>query len=310
MSSVFLTGGTGYAGSYVRAELLRRNIPVTALVRKPSGLEGCRTVVGELATLGGLADEIAQADAILHLGCTRTQACDPVLKDDIAGTALLIDAWRSGPFVFSSSPTVYGWPRGTLAESTPTEIYSWYDLGKVANELQLRLAESSNGRGPAIRLRPGLVFATGERCYAEQYLGFFYLHCQLGSKFLFDSEEGLETYGSSFIGGTDFGRAVADSIAIKVAGAYNVAGGFCTWRALLETMNRYAGTRADFLIRPGAQPGPGECRPPQSRTFLDVTAFAAQTGFAAKQSVEELVQEFVQTEHTTVRCITGKKTSR
>jgi nucleoside-diphosphate-sugar epimerase len=306
MPGVFLTGGTGYAGCYVRAELLRRNIPVTALVRTPSSLEDCRTVVGDLATLDRLADEIARADAILHLGCTRSQDCDSVLKADIAGTALLIDAWRAGPFVFSSSPTVYGWPLGTLVENTPTEIYSWYDMGKVANELQLRLAESRSGRGPAIRLRPGLVFATGERQYTEQYLGFFYLHCQLGSKFLFDSEEGLETYGSSFIGGTDFGRAVADSIGIKVAGAYNVAGGFCTWRALLQTINRYAGTRADFLIRPGAQPASGECRPPQSRTFLDVTAFAAQTGFVPKQSVEELVQEFVQAEHTIARDIAGK----
>jgi len=307
MPGVFLTGATGYAGCYVRAELRRRNIPVTALVRKPSTLEDCRTVVGELATLDRLADEIARADAIVHLGCTRTHDPDSVLKDDIAGTALLIDAWRSGPFVFASSPTVYGWPLGTLVENTPTEVESWYDIGKAANELQLRLAESSNGRGPAIRLRPGLVFATGERRYAEQYLGLFYLHCELGSKFLFDSEEALESYGSSFIGGTDLGRAVADSIGIKVAGAYNVAGGFCTWRALVEAINRYAGTRADFLIRPGARPEAGEFRPPQSRTLLDVTAFAAQTAFAPKQSVEELVQDFVEAERASARGIAAKQ---
>jgi nucleoside-diphosphate-sugar epimerase len=296
MPGVFLTGGTGNAGSYVRAELLRRGIPVTALVRKPIDLPGCRTVVGELATLDRLADEIAQANAIVHLGCSRSQHGDTVLRDDILGTALLIDAWRSGPLVFTSSSTVHGRPRETLTESSPTKVESWYDMGKVANELQLRLAESVKLRGPAIRLRPVLVFATGERRYDEQYLGSFYLHCQLGSKFLFESEEGLESYGSSFIGGEDFGRALADSLAIKVAGAYNLAGAFCTWRALIETINRCAGTHADFLIRPGAQPGPGEFRPPQSRTFLDVSALTAQIAFAPQQSVEELEQQFVEAE--------------
>jgi nucleoside-diphosphate-sugar epimerase len=298
MASVFLTGGTGYAGSYVRAELLRRGIPVTALARKLIDLPGCRTVVGELATLDRLADEIAQADAIVHLGCARSQDCDTVLRDDISGTALLIDAWRAGPFVFTSSPTIHGRPQEILTENSPTQIDTWYDMGKIANELQLRLAESKKNCGPSIRLRPGLVFATGERRYGDQYLGLFYLHCQLGSKFLFESEEGLETYGSSFIGGEDFGRAVADSLAIKVAGAYNVAGAFCTWRALIETINRYAGMHADFLIRPGAQPGPGEFRPPQSRTFLDVSALKAQIDFAPEQNLDELVRQFVEAERT------------
>jgi hypothetical protein len=167
-------------------------------------LPGCRTVVGELATLDRLANEIAQARAIVHLGCSRSQHGDTVLRDDISGTVLLIDAWRSGPLVFTSSSTIHGLPRETLTESSPTKIESWYDMGKIANELQLRLAESANLRGPAIRLRPALIFATGERRYDEQYLGLFYLHCQLGSKFLFESEEGLESYGSSLHRGRRF----------------------------------------------------------------------------------------------------------
>jgi nucleoside-diphosphate-sugar epimerase len=299
-TSIFLTGATGNAGQYVVAELMRRNISVTALVRKPASLPGCRTVIGELATIDRLADEIGNARAIVHLACSSADETESVLRDDILGTSLLTSAWRSGPFIYTSSPTIHGYPQADLTENSPIGMRSWFEAGKFTNEFQLRLAEQCGHRGPGMRLRPGLLFTASERRHNQQFLSWFHEHCQLGNKFIFDSEKGLDTYGSSFIGGEDFGRAVAQSLDIKVAGAYNVASGFCTWRALIETINRFAGTHADFLIRPGAQPGPGECRPPQSRTFLDVSAFTAQTTFVPQQNLEMLVEEFVQAERASV----------
>jgi nucleoside-diphosphate-sugar epimerase len=306
---IFLTGATGNVGRYVLAELTRRSFTVTALVRKPAEPTGFRTVVGELATVDRLAIEIGNAEAIVHLACSNAQEAETVLRDDILGTSLLINAWRSGPFIYVSSPTIYGLPQGVLTESSPIRAGHWYDASKISNEFQLRLAEQHGQRGPGIRLRPGLLFSATERRHDQQYLSFFYRHCQLSSKVIFDSEEGLETYGSSFIGGADFGRAVAQSLGIKVAGPYNLAGGFCTWRELIQTINRYAGTCADFLIRPGAQPGAGECRPPQSRTFLDVSAFAAQTGFVPQQGLEELVQDFVRAERVSTTSNPAEKTA-
>ena len=307
-TGIFLTGATGNAGHYVLAELTRRNRTVTALVRKPTELPGCRTVVGELATIDRLGSEIGNAEAIVHLACPRSQEAEPVLRDDILGTSLLIDAWRSGPFIYASSPTIHGRPQAVLTERSPVRVEYWYDTGKISNEFQLRLAEQQGQRGPGIRFRSGLLFGASERRHDQQYLSFLYRHCQLGSKIIFDSEEGLESYGSSFIGGADFGRAVVQSLGIKVAGPYNLAGGFCTWRALIETINRYAGTHADFLVRAGAQPEAGECRPAQSRTFLDVSAFTAQTGFAPHQGLEELVQAFVQAERVSTTSKPAMKT--
>jgi nucleoside-diphosphate-sugar epimerase len=305
---IFLTGATGNAGQHVLAELTRRGLTVTALMRKPIELPACRTVVGQLAAIDRLVSEIGNAEAIVHLACSGTQETETVLRDDILGTGLLINAWRSGPFIYASSPTIYGLPQGVLTERTPIRAGHWYDAGKISNEFQLRLAEQQGQKGPGIRLRPGLLFSTTNRGKDQECLSFFYRHCQIGSKFIFDSEEGLETYGSSFIGGADFGRAVAHSLNIKVAGPYNVAAGFCTWRALIETINRCAGTRADFLIRPGAQAGTGECRPPQSRTILNVSAFCAQTGFVRQQELEELVRDFVRAEHASTTSKPATKT--
>jgi nucleoside-diphosphate-sugar epimerase len=307
---IFLTGATGNAGQYVFAELTRRGLTVTALVRKPTELPGCRTVVGELATIDRLASEIGNAEAIVHLACANTQESEPILRGDILGTSLLASAWSSGPFIYISSATIYGYgrPQSDLTEDSPIDVSSWYEAIKFTNEFQLRIAEQRGKRGPCIRLRPGMLVTTSERCRNLQLLSFFYRHCCVGSKFIFDSEEGLESYGCSYIGGPDFGRAVVHSLNIKAAGPYNVAAGFCTWRALIETINRHAGTHADFLIRPGAEPGPGECRPPQSRTFLDVSAFCAQTGFVPQQVLEELVQEFVQAERVSTTSKPAMKT--
>jgi len=298
MSSIriFLTGATGNAGEYVLAELLRRNYTVTALVRKPSDSPGCRTVIGELTTIDRLGGEIRNADAIIHLACPRTDERERVLREDILGTSLLIDAWRSGPFIYASSPTIYGHPHTTVREDSTISLRQWYETGKFSNELQLRIAERDRPRGPCVRFRPAMLFTASKRRHGEQYLNSFYQHCRLGSKFVFDSEEGLETYGSSFVGGADFASAVAQSLDLKVGGSYNVVGGFCTWRQLVETINRIAGTRADFLIREETRPGPGECRPPQSRVFLDGSAFAEQTGFTPRQGLEELVEAFVRVE--------------
>ena len=62
--------------------------------------------------------------------------------------------------------------------------------------------------------------------------------------------------------------------------------------------NRLAGTKGDFVVRADTQPKSGEYRLAQSRTELDTTAFAQATGFAPRETLGELVEAFVQAEHT------------
>lgn len=293
MTRVFLTGATGNAGRPVLAELLRRGYEVTALVRRPTRLDGCRTVVGELAEIHRLAGEIAPTDAIVHLASSRGNSRQSVIEEDVQGTGELIDAWQQGNFVYASSQTVYGIPRETLTESSPLDAMCWYDLGKICNEFQLRMAEPTLDRGAAVSLRMALLFAGGDRRGDRQFLPMVYEQCRLGAAFVFDSEEGLATYGSSFIGEEDYGRAVADALNVDASGPYNLAGGFCTWQSLVEAINAAAGTGARFVIRPGGQAEPGEFRLPQSRSYLDTGAFTAETDFVPRQTLDELVERFV-----------------
>jgi nucleoside-diphosphate-sugar epimerase len=250
-------------------------------------------VVGDLGAVQHVAAEVARAEAVIHLASPRSQQRESVILHDVLGTAGLLDAWRRGNFVYASSQTVYGVPRQPLSESAPVDATCWYDLGKICNEFQARMAAGRGRRGAAVSLRLAVLFGAGDRRHDRQFLPEVVGQCRRGATFVFDSEEGLETYGTSFIGEGDLGRAVADALAVPVSGAYNVAGDYCTWRALVEAVDRRAGTRSRFLVRPGARPGPGEYRLPQSRSDLDTSAFRRHTGFVPHETLELLVERFV-----------------
>lgn len=299
-AGIFVTGATGSAGTYVVDELVRRGIPVTALVRKETQIAGCRTVVGDLAHLSAAAPAVEAADGIVHMGSPRAFDRDTTYAD-FQGTGRLLHLWHQGPFIYLSSTTIHGVPQGPLNESSPVALTNWYDVGKERNEAQVAAAAGTGTRGAGISLRPALIFSTNERRHDRHFIGAFFTMCYRHHTAVFQSEEALETTGGSYIGGQDYGRAVADALAITASGPYTLAGEFQTWRHWIETINKYAGTKVQCIVRPGTAVQDGEWRPPNSRTFLDSGAFKAQTGFEPRQSFEELVQAFVAQDQSAAR---------
>lgn len=284
---VLVTGATGAAGRYVVADLRARGFAVTALVRRAVHLDGVATVVGDLAHVADVVPVVEASDAIVHLASSRSQAYETVLEEDVLGTARLLDAWRRGPFVYASSQTVYGVPRGVLGESSPLDALDWYDLGKLCGEFALRKAARDDvARGAGVSLRPPLLFSP----LPGQFLDLVVRECLAGRTFFFDSEEGLETYGSSFVGGADLAAAVAASLELSAGGTFNVASGFCRWKDLLGALAA-AGLRAPVVVRPGGRALPHESRLPQSRSELDTTLFRTRSGFRPLQDWPELVAE-------------------
>ncbi len=297
----FLSGVTGHAGTEVLDALVQLGFEVTALVRKAAQISNCHLIVGDLSNPGLFAAYAETSDLIVHLASSRSFGQDEVLGD-IAGSAGVIEHWQRGTFICLSSGSLYAGTHIPLDEGMPLAVENGYALGKLCNEFQLRTAAGVGQRGPGIALRPGNFFGAGRRRNDRQMLGKVYERCRSNAKFLFRSEEGLETFGSSFIGMSDLGRAVSGSLALKSSGAYNVGGGFCTWRQLIETINRYAGTRADFLVRPAPPSAPDEFVLPQCRRLLDTAKFNRATSFVPQQTLEQLVEEYVRAEQTTARC--------
>ena len=70
MANVFITGGTGYIGSRLIPELLRRGHAVRALVRNGSDANlpsGASIVRGNALDLGTFADQVAPSDTFVQL---------------------------------------------------------------------------------------------------------------------------------------------------------------------------------------------------------------------------------------------------
>jgi nucleoside-diphosphate-sugar epimerase len=294
MSRIFLTGGGGNVGRYTLKELLRRGYEVTALVHSNTALEGCRTVQARLSEAGKYAAEVAVADGVIHLASTRSVERAPVVREDIYGTGLLLDSWRKGNFVYMSSQSVYGVPRGPLTEDHALSPVCWYDIAKICCEQQMAIESPRPGRGVGIPLRMALLFGPGGHGRGDQFLESLYPNCASGNPFIFKSEEALETAGSSFVGPEDLARALVDSLDLKVAGPFNISSGFCTWRELLEGICRKAGFPAPKFVVSAL---PGQIPPglpmPQSRSFVDPGKFYGAAGFSPKQDLDILLDEFV-----------------
>src|SRR5439155_2455640 len=93
---------------------------------------------GDLLTMDKFADEIASADAVIHLASPRSINGAVVLMEDIVGTGVALGNWRRGPFIYISTPAVCARPPAKLAEEAATEPEDWYQMGKSVNEFQVR----------------------------------------------------------------------------------------------------------------------------------------------------------------------------
>jgi nucleoside-diphosphate-sugar epimerase len=293
IKEVFVTGATGNLGQSVVAELLQRGIEVTALVRKRSKFP-FRTLIGNLRSIYVHKAAIAKSDAVVHLASPRGNDPESVLHEDVEGTLQLLCAWSHGPFLYPSSQGIYGVPKRTLVEKEPYDPSCWFDLGRIFNELQIHVRAQNVPNGVGASLRIALLFPTSARAYDRQYIASVLASCDQNRRFLVDSDEGLHNYGSSYIGSTDLGRAFVRGFSLKESGPYNVSGGFFTWRELISTYNRLAGTRASIEVRPNPKAkNVREVRLPQSRSYVDDTLFRKATGYKSRQTLEELIDEWL-----------------
>lgn len=293
MSRIFITGASGNVGRPVAAELSRRGHEVVALVHENPCAPGSRSVTGSLSEAARYASEVASTDGVIHLASTMSVDRNIAIREDILGTGILLDNWRKGNFVYASSQTVYGIPQGPLTEAHPLSPMCWYDIAKVCCEEQLEITPPVPGRGAGVSLRIPPLFCPGKSGRGVRFLANIYAHCAKRHVFAFESEAALETAGTSFIGPEDLARAFADSLGFSAGGAYNISGGFCTWRSLIETMCEIGRLTPKFALLSGLPLRSHYVRMPQSRSYVDFSRFAAVSGFVPAQDLEELISDFV-----------------
>ena len=148
-----VTGGAGYVGSVVAAQLLDAGHEVVVLDDLSRGHAaavppGAEHVAVSLTDPGALREPLARGfDAVLHFAALSLVAesvehPERYWRNNVGGTRNLLDAMRehgAGRLVFSSTAATYGEPRTVpITEDEPPAPVNAYGASKLAVDLMIR----------------------------------------------------------------------------------------------------------------------------------------------------------------------------
>jgi nucleoside-diphosphate-sugar epimerase len=178
MKTAFVTGGTGFVGSHLVEELLRRGYDeVRCLVRsRPKWLQplDITPVRGDLSDIELLWDAVRDVDAVYHVaGLTRAQEWDVFYQANVQATLNLMGALRHanpdvGRVLITSSLAAVGRCADDIAtEETPLQPISMYGRSKAEMEEALRakheMRQPYMEQLPITTVRPPAVYGPRDR---------------------------------------------------------------------------------------------------------------------------------------------------
>jgi UDP-glucose 4-epimerase len=233
MSKVLVTGGAGFIGAHVSAELQQRGYDVVVLDDLSGGfadnlVDGLRFVEGsinDVALIDALfADE--QFDYVFHLAAYAAEGLSHFIKrfnynNNLIGSVNLINAAVNNNvkcFVFTSSIAVYGAsPELPMTEETIARPEDPYGIAKLAVEQDLQVSHEMFGLNYIV-FRPHNVYGEKQNI-GDKYrnvVGIF-MNQILQGKPMTIFGDGKQTRAFSYIG--DIAPIMAESI--ETPAAYN-----------------------------------------------------------------------------------------
>jgi nucleoside-diphosphate-sugar epimerase len=171
----FVTGGAGFVGRRVVAQLLNRGDEVVAAVRDPARAAdlAAQLVADDLSDTVRLARHIHGADAVIHVagmyrvGIPASQR-SAMWEANVGTTTRVLDAAQSSGvqrIVYVSTVNVFGNTRGQVVDETYRRdlgagFLSWYDETKYrAHE---KAEQEALGGAPVVIAMPSQVYGRGD----------------------------------------------------------------------------------------------------------------------------------------------------
>jgi len=228
--SILVTGGAGFIGSHIAAELIKRGYNVTVLDDLSGGFKD-NLVEGITFVKGSITDPILVNDLfeknhfefVYHLAAYAAEGLSHFIKrfnytNNLIGSVNLINASvNTGVkcFVFTSSIAVYGaTPELPMTEETPTHPEDSYGIAKLGVEQELIVCKEMFDLDYII-FRPHNVY--GERQnIGDKYrnvVGIF-MNQILQGKPMTIFGDGTQTRAFSYIG--DIAPILAESICFSI----------------------------------------------------------------------------------------------
>ena len=304
-NTVLVTGGAGFIGSELVAQLLAAGRRVVILDNLANGsrdnLAGHPRdrfdfVQGDIRDAALLARHLPGVHTVYHLAClgVRHSLHSPLENHAVnaTGTLTLLEAARRagiGRFVYVSTSEIYGSaqsvPMGEKHPVCPTTVYG---TSKLAAEAHVRAAIRS-GDFPAVIVRP--FNALGPRCHHEgdsgEVIPRFMLRTLAGRPLVIFGD-GQQTRDFTYVADTARGILLAGTVAAAVGGTFNLGSG--RERSLLDVAQavaRAAGVPLPPIIHEPARPGDGR------RLLADSTLARRVLGYEPRVSFEEGLQRLL-----------------
>ncbi|MCP4490200.1 MAG: NAD-dependent epimerase/dehydratase family protein [Gammaproteobacteria bacterium] len=174
MSKYLITGGCGFIGSHLSAELIKGGHQIRVLDNLSTGKRenlpaGCEIVVGEVTNSGLVRSCMREVDGCFHLAAMTSSklGCANWINSNqtnLNGTINVLDAARDSeiPVVYASSSAVYGDNAElSLTEQARLRPLTNYGADKVSSELHARVANLIYGV-PTTGLRFFNVYGPGQ----------------------------------------------------------------------------------------------------------------------------------------------------
>jgi nucleoside-diphosphate-sugar epimerase len=179
MKRVFVTGGSGFVGRALLAELSRRTIPAAALARSDAAAAqvvalGATPVRGDLADVAALRAGMAGCDVVVHAAARVSDwgSKRDFQRDTIDGTRHVAEAARAAGvrrmvhvsteavLVGKGAPKLHGADESWPLPKRPLGLYPW---SKGAAEEVVRAAGAAPGAGlETVIVRPRFIWGKGD----------------------------------------------------------------------------------------------------------------------------------------------------
>lgn len=180
MKNAFVTGASGFTGSYLCKALLEKKYNVKALVRKNSNRENLENldiqfIEADLADPDSIKGKIKDTDIVFHIAALYRQegvSKDMFTKVNLEGTRIILDeSIASGVkrFVHCSTVGVQGEISNPPAtEDTPYKPGDHYQVSKLEGE-KLALSYFNEGKIDGVVVRPVGIYGPGDTRFLKLF---------------------------------------------------------------------------------------------------------------------------------------------
>ena len=320
VTSVLVTGATGFLGGYAVSEFLAHGFAVVAHGRNPAALArlremGAATVAGDLAQLARLKRPV---DVVVHAAALSSPwgRWQEFKESNVEGTRHVVSFMERNSvprLVFVSSPSIHA-DRGdrlAMAENHPVrdKPLNSYIRSKIAAEAFLQEAHTSGRVPELLTIRPRGIIGAGDPSVAPRLLR---AHRKFGVPLFRDGDNLVDLTAVENV-------ALALRLAAEARNArgqvYNITNGQPRpFKELLEILfkeldvpPRYLKANATVFYALGAllegicQALPGNPEPPLSRYMvstiaytqtLDITRARTELGYVPRVGIEQALAAF------------------